>query len=45
MLSCLAIAVILLFAKPAYTLSGLVIVLLGIPVYFLWRRGQRAANS
>lgn len=45
MLSCLGIAVILLFAKPAYTLSGLVIVLLGIPVYYLWRRSHPATNS
>ena len=37
MLACLAIAVILLFAKPQYTVAGLVIVLLGIPVYYLWR--------
>jgi APA family basic amino acid/polyamine antiporter len=38
MLASGSIAVILLFAKPAYSLSGLFIVLLGIPVYFLWRR-------
>jgi basic amino acid/polyamine antiporter, APA family len=45
MLSCLAIAVILLFAKPEYTFAGLFIVLLGIPVYYLWRRGRPATNS
>ena len=28
----------LLFVKPNYTWPGLIIVLLGIPVYFLWRR-------
>lgn len=32
------IMVILLIYKPNYTFPGLVIVLLGIPVYFLWRR-------
>ncbi|MFN2384101.1 MAG: APC family permease [Gemmatimonadota bacterium] len=31
------IAITLLIAKPVYTISGLVIVLLGIPVYYLWR--------
>ncbi|HEX6559407.1 MAG TPA: amino acid permease [Longimicrobiales bacterium] len=43
MLAAASIAVILLFAKPAYSVSGLAIVLLGIPVYFLWRR--RVAGS
>jgi APA family basic amino acid/polyamine antiporter len=37
MLSALAIAIILLFAKPQYTFAGLAIVLLGIPVYYVWR--------
>jgi APA family basic amino acid/polyamine antiporter len=37
MLSALGIAVILLFAKPEYTFAGLIIVLLGIPVYYVWR--------
>lgn len=32
------IMVILLIYKPNYTFPGLVIVLLGIPVYFLWKR-------
>lgn len=32
------VMVILLFYKPEYTWPGLIIVLLGIPVYFLWRR-------
>jgi len=36
-----AIAVTLLFAKPVYTFSGLALVLIGIPVYFLWH-GARA---
>jgi APA family basic amino acid/polyamine antiporter len=37
---CAAVAVILLVADKtrAQALSGLVLVLLGIPVYFLWRR-------
>jgi APA family basic amino acid/polyamine antiporter len=37
MLSALAIAVILLVAKPEYSFAGLFLVLLGIPVYFVWR--------
>src|SRR5262245_10682355 len=40
MVSAAAIAVILLIAKPVYSFSGLVIVLLGIPVFFVWRQGQ-----
>jgi APA family basic amino acid/polyamine antiporter len=28
----------LLFVKPAYTWPGLLIVLTGVPVYFLWRQ-------
>jgi basic amino acid/polyamine antiporter, APA family len=32
------IEVVLLLYKPNYTWPGLIIVLLGIPVYFLWRR-------
>ena len=31
------ICVVLLRYKPQYTWPGLVIVLLGVPVYFLWR--------
>ena len=31
------ISVDLLIYKPNYTLPGLIIVLLGIPVYFLWK--------
>jgi APA family basic amino acid/polyamine antiporter len=41
MLSCLAIALILLFAKPVYTFAGLILVLLGIPVYYLWNLRRR----
>jgi len=33
-----AIEVLLLVYKPNYTFPGLVIVLLGVPVFFLWRR-------
>ncbi len=32
------IEVLLLIYKPSYTWPGLIIVLLGIPVYFMWRR-------
>jgi APA family basic amino acid/polyamine antiporter len=28
----------LLFVKPTYTWPGLLIVLTGVPVFFLWRR-------
>ena len=42
-LTTLFIMVILLIYKPNYTFPGLIIVLLGIPVYFLWRR--RAQTS
>jgi APA family basic amino acid/polyamine antiporter len=33
-----AIEVLLLLYKPSYTWPGLIIVLLGIPVYFFWRK-------
>ncbi|HUI66235.1 MAG TPA: amino acid permease [Bacteroidota bacterium] len=33
----LAVSIDLLIFKPAYTWPGLIIVLLGIPVYYLWR--------
>ena len=41
-----AIAVILLIADKtrAQALSGLVIVLLGVPVYFLWRKAEHAPS-
>lgn len=42
-LLCAAIMVDLLIVKPKFTWPGLIIVLTGIPVYFLWRHfGRRA---
>ncbi|MBA3913740.1 MAG: amino acid permease [Acidobacteriales bacterium] len=35
------IDVVLLLYKPQYTWPGLVIVLLGVPVYFAWKTGDR----
>jgi APA family basic amino acid/polyamine antiporter len=37
------ITVILFVYKPATTVPGVVIVLIGVPVYFLFRRGVKAA--
>ncbi len=37
-LTTLTIMVILLIYKPKYTFPGLIIVLLGIPVYYLWKK-------
>ena len=37
------IEVLLLLYKPNYTWPGLIIVLLGIPVYFLWRKKEEYA--
>jgi len=34
------IEILLLLYKPRYTWPGLIVVLLGIPVYFLWRRRE-----
>lgn len=39
-----AICVDLLIFKPNYTWPGLIIVLLGIPVYFVWKKNDRAVN-
>jgi APA family basic amino acid/polyamine antiporter len=36
---------VLLLYKPQYTWPGLIIVLLGIPVYFLWSKGGARAAS
>ncbi len=38
------IEVLLLLYKPDYTWPGLIIVLLGVPVYFLWRLRSRPAG-
>ena len=35
-----AIEILLLLYKPNYTFPGLAIVLLGVPVYYLWRRNS-----
>lgn len=37
-LTTMTIMIILLLFKPNYTFPGLIIVLLGIPVFFLWKR-------
>jgi APA family basic amino acid/polyamine antiporter len=34
------IEILLLINKPAFTVRGLILVLLGVPVYFLWRRKE-----
>jgi basic amino acid/polyamine antiporter, APA family len=39
------IDVVLLRYKPQYTWPGLIIVLLGIPVYFIWSRRGREASA
>ncbi|HRC90496.1 MAG TPA: hypothetical protein PK910_10830, partial [Bacteroidales bacterium] len=36
-----AIMIILLIFKPDYTFPGLAIVLLGIPVFFIWDRSRK----
>jgi APA family basic amino acid/polyamine antiporter len=41
--SAFAVAAILLVAKPVYSFSGLILVLLGIPVYYIWERRTRSA--
>jgi basic amino acid/polyamine antiporter, APA family len=41
--ACLLIVVVLLAYKPLFTWPGLGIVLSGVPVYYLWRRWQKAA--
>jgi len=40
-----AIAIDLLLVKPGYTWPGLAIVLLGIPVYFLWTKVLRKSDE
>jgi APA family basic amino acid/polyamine antiporter len=39
---CAVVMIDLLIVKPTYTWPGLIIVLTGIPVYFLWRSLGRA---
>ena len=39
------IMVILLIYKPAYTFPGLIIVLIGIPVFFIWKRYGKADDK
>jgi APA family basic amino acid/polyamine antiporter len=41
----LFIDVVLLRYKPQYTWPGLIIVLLGIPVYFVWSRRSAVARA
>jgi basic amino acid/polyamine antiporter, APA family len=38
------ICVVLLRYKPQYTWPGLIIVLLGVPVYLVWKRQSAAVN-
>lgn len=42
MLAAGLIEIFLLIYKPNYTWPGLIIVLLGVPVYFIWGRGATA---
>ena len=44
-LTAAAIAIDLLMFKPAYTWPGVIIVLLGIPVYFIWRKTAKRASG
>jgi APA family basic amino acid/polyamine antiporter len=41
----LFIDIVLLRYKPQYTWPGLCIVLLGIPVYYLWKRGTQTTSA
>jgi hypothetical protein len=38
------IEILLLVNKPAFTVRGLILVVLGVPVYFLWRKKEERAN-
>ena len=38
------IEILLLINKPAFTIRGLILVLLGVPVYFLWRKKEVTAE-
>lgn len=44
-LATVVIMVILLIYKPKYTFPGLIIVLLGVPVYYLWKKYSGRQNS
>lgn len=44
-LAATGVALTLLVAKPVYTVSGLCLVILGIPVYLLWRRTNPPAYA
>lgn len=44
MIAATVVALLLLVTKPEYSFSGLFVVLLGIPVYFLWNR-RSSPNS
>ncbi|MCX6302850.1 MAG: amino acid permease [Bacteroidia bacterium] len=44
-LTTVTIMVILLIYKPNYTFPGLIIVVLGIPVFYLWRRYSRRSQQ
>ena len=39
------IEILLLINKPTFTVRGLVLVLLGVPVYFLWRPKSKTENA
>jgi APA family basic amino acid/polyamine antiporter len=39
-LSASVVDILLLFYKPRYAIPGLIIVLLGVPVYYLWRKKE-----
>ena len=43
-LTTITIMIILLIYKPKYTFPGLIIVLLGIPVYYLWKKHSEKEN-
>jgi APA family basic amino acid/polyamine antiporter len=47
-IACLIIIVVLLLYKPLFTWPGMIIVIAGIPVYFLWKRfssGRKSAQN
>lgn len=44
-LTTVLIMVILLIYKPNYTFPGLIIVIIGIPVYYIWKRYNKTQND